>query len=440
MNLAKSVFVLWVTVSGGSSMDFQLPTLKLFIIISITLWLTACGGSGGGGGGGSNSGPETYYGFFIDDAVQDLIVEAASGSVQRTDENGVFSFNLNDPLTFKIDDLVLGSIPSGLERLTPNELNSPNLGNQVFRFVQAMDTTPGTPGIDLSGLDLPSTPINFSQSNSFFENDPAVIAALAASQAAGATGVLIDRLIARDNFLASTNRIIVQIDFEDLVAYPVSATGPNEPCLVFFNADLSGESVCRDDIAADPANAAENFTWFIDNALLVADIDADTQVTVTKNGTTGNRIHVTEATECLTCDPNLAPTIEIEYQTYYTALPIDSIDFSGQVLTLSTASGTATATFAANGTVSFSDANGVETANWSVNPLNNVLLLEGTGTPGAIDLSFAKAILIEGSVNDGQFAVLNALVDDANNDGIVDQAEFDINGVYDGVEVQTSTP
>ncbi len=421
-------------------MEFQLPTLKLLIVINITLWLTACGGgSGGGGGGGTNSGPETYYGFFIDDAVQDLIVEAASGSVQRTDENGVFSFTIGDPLTFKIDDLVLGSIPSGLERLTPNELNSPNLGNQVFRFVQAMDTTPGTPGIDLSGLDLPSTPINFSQSNSFFENDPAVIAALAASQAAGATGVLIDRLIARDNFLASTNRIIVQIDFEDLVAYPVSATGPNEPCLVFFNADLSGESVCRDDIVAGPANAAENFTWFINSALLVADIDADTQVTVTKNGTTGNRIHATVATECLTCDPNLAPTIEVEYQTYYTALPISSVDFSGQVLTLSNGSGTTTATFTAS-TVSFDDGSGVETANWSVNTVNNVLLLEGTGSPGASDLSFAKAILIDGSVNNGQFVLLNALVDDTNNDGIADQAEFDINGVYDGVEVQTSVP
>ena len=86
------------------------------------------------------------------------------------------------------------------------------------------------------------------------------------------------------------------------------------------------------------------------------------------------------------------------------------------------------------------DGSGVETANWSVNPLNNVLLLEGTGTPGATDLSFAKVILIEGGVNDGRFVVLNALVDDTNNDGMVDQAEFDINGIYNGVEVQISTP
>ncbi len=423
-------------------MELQLPTLKLFIIISITLWLVACGGGSGGGddNGGSSGGPESFYGFFIDDAVQDLIVQSASGSVQRTDENGVFSFTIDDQLTFKIDDLVLGTIPSGLERLTPADLDSPNLGNQVFRFVQSMDTTPGTPGIDLSGLDLPSTPINFSQSDSFFENDPAVIAALAASQAAGATGVLIDSLTARDNFLAATNRIIVQIDFEGLVAYPVSVPGPNEPCMVFFNADLSGESICRDDIVADPTDAVENFTWFIDSALLVADIDVDTQVTITKNGTTGNRIHTTVATECLTCDPDLAPTIEIEQQTFYTALPINVVDFSGQVLTLSSSSGTTTATFEANGTVSFNDGSGVETANWSVNTVNNILLLEGIGNPGATDLSFAKAILIDGSVNNGQFAVLNALVDDTNNDGIGDQAEFDINGVYDGVEVQTSSP
>ena len=96
-------------------MEFQLQTLKLLIIINISLWLSACGGGGGGGdGGGGGGGPETFYGFFIDDAVEDLIVEAASGSVQRTDENGVFSFTIGDPLTFKIDDLVLGSIPSGL--------------------------------------------------------------------------------------------------------------------------------------------------------------------------------------------------------------------------------------------------------------------------------------------------------------------------------------
>lgn len=423
-------------------MQLKLTKYKSLLYVTAILTVAACGGSGGGGDDddNTNSGPEFFYGFFIDDAVQGLIYETGIEPPQTTDENGVFRFRIGEPISFRIDDMPLGSIGSGLEVLNPGNLDSPNLGNQVFRFLQSMDTTPGTPGIDLRGLDLPDTPINFSQSNSFFENDPAVIAALAASQAAGATGILIDRLTAQANFLAATNRIIEQVDFEDLVAYPVSASGPTEPCLVFFNADLSGESVCRDDIVADPANATENFTWFIDNALLIADIDADTQVTVTKNGTTGNRIHTTVATECVTCNPNLGPTIEIEYQTYYTALPINTIDFSGQVLNLSTGSGATIATFAANGTVSFNDGSGVETANWSINPLNNVLLLEGTGTPGATDLSFAKVILIDGSVNDGQFVVLNALVDDTNNDGIADQAEFDINGVYDSVEVQTSTP
>ena len=416
-------------------------TLKLLTFAALAYWLSGCGGGGGGGGDddGGNNGPDTFYGFFIDDAVQDLIVESASGSVQRTDENGVFSFTLNDELTFKMDDLVLGTIPSGLERITPNELTSPNLGNQVFRFVQSMDTTPGTPGIDLTGLDLPATPINFSQSNSFFENDPAVIAALAASQAAGATGVLIDYATAQANFLASSSRVIVQADFEDLVGYTVTVQEPNEPCMVFFFADLSGESICRDDIAADPADAVEDFTWLIDGALLVADVDADTEVTVTKNGTTGNRIHATVATECITCDPNLGPTIEIEQQTLYSAMPINAVDFSGQVLNLTTASGTTTATFAAT-TVTLDDGVTLETANWSIIPLQNVLLLEGTGAPGAADLSFIKAILLDGSVGDGQFAVLNALVDDTNNNGVAEQFEFDINGEYDSVELITSTP
>lgn len=75
-----------------------------------------------------------------------------------------------------------------------------------------------------------------------------------------------------------------------------------------------------------------------------------------------------------------------------------------------------------------------------MNPVNNVLLLEGTGTPGSSNLNFAKAILIDGSVGNGRFVVLNALVDDMNSNGIADQAEFDINGVYDGIEVRISTP
>jgi len=414
---------------------------KQLLYVMVMLLASACGGgSSSSDDDDSSSGPEYYYGFFIDDAVQGLIYETGGGSAQTTDENGVFRFRIGEPISFRIDEVPIGSIGSGLEVLNPGDLNGPNLGNPVFRFLQSMDTTPGTPGIDLRGLDLPDTPINFSQSHAEFEVDPDVIAALTAAQAAGATGILIDPLTARDNFLAATNRVIVQAEFEDLVAYPVSASGPSEPCLVFFNADLSGESVCRDDIVANPGNATENFTWFIDDPLLVADIDADTRVTVTKNGTTGNRIHATVATECLTCNPNLAPTIEIEYQTYYTALPISAIDFSGQALNLTTAGGSTTATFAANGTVSFNDGSGIETANWSVNPLNNVLLLEGSGAPGATDLSFARAILIEGSVNDGRFVVLNALVDDTNNDGIADQAEFDVNGIYDGIEVQVSTP
>lgn len=407
--------------------------------INIAVWLSACGGGGGGDDdGGNDSGPVTYYGFFIDDAVQDLIVESAGGTVQRTDENGIFSFILDDPLTFKIDDVVIGSVPSGLEVITPGNFGITS-GLQVFRFIQSMDTTPGTPGIDLTGLDLPNTPINFSQSNSFFENDPAVMAALAASTAAGATGSLIPYATAQANYLAGSNRIIEAGDFDGLVAYPVSVPGPNEPCLVFFNADLSGNSVCRDDIAADPASAAEAFTWMIDSPHLVADIDADTRVTVIKNGTTGNRIHTTVQSECLTCNPNLGPVIEIERQTFYTAMSISSIEFNDLTITLTGTGGSVIADFDSDGTATFDDNGTIENFDWSVDPVTNVLLLEGTGPAGSANLPFVRAILIDGSVTDGQFAVLNALVDDDNNDGIADQAEFDSNGVYDSIEKLTGS-
>jgi len=427
--------------SGGFYIKLQLPSVRFYLVINIAVCLSACGGGGGGGSDDddADSGPDVFYGFFVDDAVQGLIVESAGGAVQRTDENGVFSFVPNDPLTFKIDDVVIGSVPSGLEVITPGNFGI-TTGPQVFRFIQSMDTSPGTPGIDLRGLDLPNSPIDFNQSDSEFENDPAVMNALFESTFAGASGVLIPYATARTRFLAGSNRVIALADFENLVAYPVTVPLPGEPCLVFFNADLSGESVCRDDIAADPADAAESFTWMIDSALLVADIDPDTRVTVTKNGTTGNRIHATVATECLTCNPNLGPVIEIERQTFYTAIPISTVDFSGQVLNLSGDGGATTATFSAAGTVVFDDGSSMQAANWSVDTVSNVLLLGGTGASGTSGLMFAKAILIEGTVGDGKFVFLNASVDDTDNDGVASQAEFDTNGIYDDVEVQVSTP
>lgn len=407
--------------------------------IGLAIIIAACSGGGGGGGSGGGSGgaPTEFQGYFIDDAVEDLIVEAASGSVQRTDENGVFSFVIGDQLTFKIDDVVIGSVASGAEVITPGNFGVTS-GLQVFRFIQSMDTTPGTPGIDLTGLDLPNVPINFSQSNSFFENDPAVIAALAASVAAGATGVLIDYATARANFLAGSNRVIVQADFENRVLYPESMSGPTEPCLVFFDAGpaLTGQSVCRDDIAADPANAAENFVWAVVAGEVVIDPDPDTRVTVTRNGTTGNRVHARVQTECLSCDPNLGPTIETELQTFHNAVDIDAVDFSNQSFTLTGAAGSVSASFAANGTATFDDGlGGIETLQWSVDPVKDVLLLRGIGNPGDSDLTYARAILIEGTATSGRYVVLNALVDDTGSDGVADTSEFDANGVFDGIEV-----
>lgn len=402
---------------------------------------SACGGGGGGGEDDADASGDTdvFYGFFIDDAVQGLVY-ATGGKTRTTDVNGVFRFRIDEPIEFFIDEISIGSIDSGLERLTPGDLRGPRIGTQVFRFIQSLDTTPGTPGIDLRGLDLPPTQINFSQSDSFFANDPAVQAALQASIGAGATGVLIDSTTARNEFLAGSNRNIVQADFENLVVYPVAAAGPNEPCIVTFNADLSGASICRDDIAADPADAEENFTWRVASSQVVADIDADTRTTITRNGTTGNRIHVRIQTECLTCDPDVGPVFETEMQTFYSAIPIGTVDFSGRSFTLSGPGGSATATFNANMTAEFDDGNGVETANWSVDGAGNVLLLQGTGAPGAAGLPFTRAILIEGSVTDGRFALLNALVDDTSMDGVADQLEFDTNGRYDGIEVLRSRP
>jgi len=110
---------------------------------------------GGGGGGGTTTTTTTntngtgITAQFIDAPVQGLDYETSSGLSGVTDANGNFNYNLGDTVTFKIGDIVVGTvqIPVMEKYVTPTDLvtdNSPNgvdlnKVRQIVAFLIALD-------------------------------------------------------------------------------------------------------------------------------------------------------------------------------------------------------------------------------------------------------------------------------------------------------------
>lgn len=393
-------------------------------------------------GGGSFTPSTEFQGFFLDDAVEGLQYQVAGGAVKTTDEYGTFTSDAGMEMNFLVDGVSLGTVTEGRTRITPNDFGV--AGANIARFVQSLDTTPGEPGIDLAGVDLAGTAINFVQSGSAFAADPLVQQAVAAAASAGANGVLISESAALAALAAGTSSILQASDLENVALFPVVAGANNEPCFVRFRDDGTGQNICEDDIVADPSGAAVEFTWMIDNSTAVVEFDfgagVEERVTLQRLGTTGNRISAQVTSERVqNCNPNVEPCIEGEVQTLITALPITGGDFSGKTISFVGPGGSGTATFNANGAGTLSDMQGTEDFVWSVgSTFNNVLVLQGTGTPGDVML-YHELILIEGTASGGTFAALFGEVTDTNSDGVVDESEMTNTGEYEAVELLAST-
>jgi len=421
----------------------------VYALTAIVLFgLVACGGGGGGDDDDSSGvivggGDIEVPGFFIDDTVQGLQYQIDGGAVQVTDEYGVFTCLLDEStlegqLSFFVDGIPLGAADCRV-RVTPNDFGVTGLN--IARFLQSLDTTPGIPGIDLTGLDLPDTPINFNQGNDSFTADTAVNDAVAAAALAGANGVLVSVDEALVELAAGTSGGFAAADLANLALYPVIAGTVNEPCFVLFRADGSGFNLCRDDIVEDPSNAAEEFAWSIDGSLAVLEFDygagVEDRVTVQRLGTTGNRISTDVVSNCLVCDPNVEPAITTERTTLLTALPISASDFEGVSLTLSGIDTgiSASLIFNADGTGTLVDGTAsTQSFIWSVDSDFELLVLRGSGTPGA-DLLYHRLILTEGTVGIGTYAAILARATDTDNSGVIDGTEFDDSGVFEAVDL-----
>jgi len=412
--------------------------LIVFVLMVVGCESSTDGDENGNGGGPFNS---DAYGYFIDDAVSGLQYRVDGGPVKTTDLFGTMLFESGTPIEFFVDGVSLGEVSEGLTRITPTSFGV--TGTNIARFLQSLDTTPGAPGIELTGVDLADVAIEFNQSGGAFGTDPVVLQAVTAAASAGANGVLVSQSAALAELAAGTSTTFETSDLSDVALFPVDAGIDNEPCFVRFRADGSGESICQDDVADDPSGAAAEFTWSIDSFEAVLEfgsgITVEERVTVTRLGTTGNRISTQLASERLNCNPNVEPCIEAGVQTMITALPIAAADFNNKTIALAGPGTNRTMVLNANGTGTWNDNGTVDSFAWSVDDVfDNVLLLSGLG-PAGEDLIYHELILIDGTVNSGSFAGLFARVTDADNDGAISGAEAATGREFESVEALAST-
>ena len=112
-----------------------------FLIGSILAFGLLFSGCGDGGGDSSSSSVSTVTGVFIDSPVEGLDYSCSSGKVGTTNSNGEYTCYVGDTVTFKIGDLVIGSVQAQSEFVTPYTLFPDNNTSalNLARLLQTVD-------------------------------------------------------------------------------------------------------------------------------------------------------------------------------------------------------------------------------------------------------------------------------------------------------------
>ncbi len=401
--------------------------------------LSAFAGCGGGGSGDDSDGaatPVELEGVFIDDPVQGLGYQ--SGDLEGvTDENGTFFYVEGEPLSFFIDGVLLGTLPGGADEVTPYDFGSATIN--IARLLQSLDTTPGEPGIDLTGVELAGTPIDFTQSPAQFGTDPAVLAAVAAAQAVGGSGALIDQATAIAHLNGALNRFS-EAEFDDVVLFARSDGADPENCLTFMHAGGTGEDLCQHDIADDPFDPLQQFNWHVSDGELIVQYGdpVAVRVVLSRLRTDGTRVTVSATEQCFPgVDPECVSAVpgEPEEIELFFGKRIRADDLADRAFR--PASDPASQfVFDADGTsVSLENGIEVDATRWSVDPAFDLLSSRQVGEPlGTMqNLRYNRTILIDGSLDDGTIAEFEAMVMDMNGDGLLDDSEIEAGTVYQDV-------
>lgn len=158
----------------------KIKPLYAALMMTLVIAMTGCGG---GGGGTTPTPPTTATGRFVDAPIEGLKF-VSGGQNGFTDANGVFTYEVGQPVTFSVGSVVIGRAP-GASTITPKELvnaASPGINAdaatpaviQIVRFLLTASSTTPTGGLKIdqamidacSASSIASQNINLSTANS----------------------------------------------------------------------------------------------------------------------------------------------------------------------------------------------------------------------------------------------------------------------------------
>jgi hypothetical protein len=156
---------------------------QTLLAVGLLLMLSACGG----GGSSSQSSTTTSTGVFIDSPVQGLSYVSGDES-GITDAAGSFTYEVGQSVTFSLGGITIGTAV-GADRLTPLDFvplatdeTNPVVTN-ILRFLQSLDDDNdpdnGITLIEAVRTQAAELTLDFDQSIADFENDGAVLTAIA---------------------------------------------------------------------------------------------------------------------------------------------------------------------------------------------------------------------------------------------------------------------
>lgn len=130
--------------------------MKSFCSALVTTLVFSMAGCGGGGGGGTPS--ATATGKFIDAPIEGLKY-VSGGHSGFTDPNGVFTYEVGQPVTFSVGGVIIGQAP-GASVITPKELVNAATGGinadattpaviQIVRFLLTASSTTSAGGLKI---------------------------------------------------------------------------------------------------------------------------------------------------------------------------------------------------------------------------------------------------------------------------------------------------
>ncbi len=133
-------------------MDFKKSAI-LGLALLMSIFYLSCGGGGGGGNGGGGTNV-TQTGVFKDSNVAGIRYETSSGHFGVTDENGQYTYDSGDSVTFYVGGVSLGSTTARgvvlpIDLVIDGSSSSPQVLN-IVRFLMMLDSD----GIPDNGIEI----------------------------------------------------------------------------------------------------------------------------------------------------------------------------------------------------------------------------------------------------------------------------------------------